>query len=243
MTPSHPHLPLVKLVWDTLWEAWTIFRVCQFILLRAALAQQMKTHFKTTNSSRLYDAWESFIEEYHMSQCFKVAECCYTMFQKTNWLYLVAFKVLGRGTFGKVVLCREKKNQVQTYLLFSCQDPTPQKLYLDAFALLPHWSCGFSEALCDEDLAEGGDRQSGRGEDRDKTKQLSWKQHLFAFSCLTISGKDTPQSPSSPSSWRWSTPWRRRGCWRAAPTPSSSVWGLFSFCSPLFHHQFEVKND
>ena len=25
---------------------------------------------------------------------------------------LVAFKVLGRGTFGKVVLCREKKNQV-----------------------------------------------------------------------------------------------------------------------------------
>merc|ERR1712210_52245 len=38
-------------------------------------------------------------------------------------------KVLGRGTFGKVVLCREKKNQ----------------------------------KLCDEDLAEGGDRQSGRG--------------------------------------------------------------------------------
>ena len=56
------------------------------------------------------------------------------MFQKTDWLYWVTFKVLGRGTFGKVVLCREKKNKVlhifqhRNIVWFLCQDPTPQKL-------------------------------------------------------------------------------------------------------------------
>ena len=149
------------------------------------------------------------------------------------------FKVLGRGTFGKVVLCREKKNQVlqitsvhfepllfcfihlswyRSSMLFECFCIVclRQLLHIRLNILWQTTNVSlssfgrFSEAVCDEDFAQGGDRESGRGKNSVLVSVSSWS--------------------------RWSTQWQRRECWRAARTLSSSVWGHHQPASTYYHH-------
>ena len=181
------------------------------------------------NFLRLANRWDTlkFTNQFSFIWLSNVAKCYWTTVHILRFLVgeLLAklFSAEKRKTrFSKSPLCTLS----HCSFVLSIFHDTAHQCYLNVFALFASdsfcisvWTffdrqqmspCRFSEAVCDEDFAQGGDRESGRGKNSVLVSVSSWS--------------------------RWSTQWRRRGCWRAARTLSSSVWGQHQPASTYYHH-------